>query len=54
MRNCIFCNREIKECMGHVLARDILDRRMPPRECCGICGMKEDLVDLLKELDKNS
>ena len=39
MRKCIACGEEIKECMGFVLARDIVDRRNPVREICGKCGL---------------
>jgi len=40
MRKCIFCNKKIKECMGFVLARDIIDNnRTSIREICGICGL---------------
>lgn len=33
------CGIEIKACMGFVLARDIVDKRIPVREICGKCGL---------------
>lgn len=36
-RKCIKCGRVIRESMGFVLIRDILNRRFPVREHCGIC-----------------
>jgi hypothetical protein len=47
-RACIICEAEIFECMGHVLARDVVAclngnyRRC--REICGMCGLRPDLM----------
>jgi hypothetical protein len=40
VRKCIACGEEIKECMGFVLARDIVNKRNPIREICGKCGLE--------------
>jgi hypothetical protein len=40
MRKCIACGEEIKECMGFVLARDVVNRKGFIREICGKCGLK--------------
>ncbi len=51
MRKCLFCSKEIKECMGFVLARDIINDRTSIREICGICGL--DILEMDEEqLDK--
>ena len=47
MRKCIACGEEIKECMGFVLARDIVNERNPIREICGKCGLK--ILDMNEE-----
>ena len=39
MRQCIICGTKIKACTGFVLARDIVDKRIPVREICGKCGL---------------
>lgn len=39
MRQCIICDTKIEACMGFVLARDLVDKRIPIREICGKCGM---------------
>lgn len=39
MRQCVICGTKIEACMGFVLARDIVDRRIPIREICGKCGL---------------
>ena len=36
-RKCVKCGVQIEECMGFVLARDIVNRRKIPREICGKC-----------------
>lgn len=38
-RSCIFCDEEIKECMGFVLARDIVEKKDFIREICGKCAL---------------
>lgn len=40
MRKCMVCGAKIKASMGFVLARDIVDRRIPVREICGKCGLE--------------
>lgn len=55
MRKCINCGEEIKECMGFVLVRDIINKRIPVREICSKCslillGMNEE--ELRKKLDE--
>ena len=50
-RHCIFCDKEIEECMGFVLARDIVDKRIPMREYCGECIPEIDLIRLLEDID---
>lgn len=47
IRKCIACGEEIKECMGFVLARDIVNKRTPLREICGKCGLK--ILDMNEE-----
>lgn len=38
-RKCIYCNNKIETSMGFVLARDILNKKIIPRELCGKCGL---------------
>jgi len=35
----MFCKNKITECMGFVLARDIINNRIPIREICGRCAL---------------
>ena len=44
VRQCIICDIKIESCMGFVLARDIVNKRIPVREICGRCGLK--LLDM--------
>ncbi len=39
MRQCIICGVKIEACMGFVLARDLVSKRIPIREICGKCGL---------------
>jgi len=55
MRKCIACGEGIKECMGFVLARDIVNRRIPIREICGKCGLiilEMDELQLIEYIGK--
>jgi len=51
MRNCFVCGDPIYECMGFILARDLLKimsgLKIRPREFCGNCDIKAALGDEL-------
>lgn len=40
-RKCFICEKEIRECMGFVLARDIIFSRGTIRELCEKCSWRE-------------
>lgn len=41
VRECCICGTEIRECMGFVLAQDILNNQRIPRELCEVCSWKQ-------------
>jgi hypothetical protein len=43
-RKCFKCGKKLEECMGFVLARDVLRKREHPRELCGKCALVYDVV----------
>jgi hypothetical protein len=43
-RRCFKCGQKLEECMGFVLARDVLRERENPRELCGKCALVYDII----------
>jgi len=61
IRNCFYCGAGIRECMGFVLARDVLQKQEGgiARELCAKCGFvaiefPERFLLALKSFDKPS
>jgi len=47
-RKCMICGTPIRECMGFVLARDILNKNKQIREICANCSFKIN-PDIIKD-----
>jgi hypothetical protein len=43
-RQCFKCGQKLEECMGFVLARDVLNEKENPRELCGKCALVYNVV----------
>lgn len=53
IRKCYRCGEKLTACFGYVNCTDFLKNKIPPRELCGKCVIKQDIKDgLLDEFIK--